>query len=210
VILPAPDTRWLSLAIAGYEHDDPLLTRERSHRMEVVHERCCGLDVHKRTVVACVLLSQPDGTVEREVRTCGDLWDHDRRPACPGGLGKRVGGAAGRAGIDWCLLATGVYWRPVSTGDRCSRCWRRSAAACWSIPNTSTPQHLKRAPGHKTDVKDAEWRAELLRHGLLHASFIPPQPVRDLRELTRQPQDIGPRAGPRGVARAEGAAGAPM
>jgi transposase len=123
------------------------------------------LDVHKRTVVACVLLSQADGTVQREVRTFGTMT------------------AELLALADWlnalevqhvAMEATGVYWRPVFTLLEEGR----------SIVLVN-PQHLKRVPGHKTDVKDAEWLADLLRHGLLTASFIPPQPVRDVRELTR-------------------------
>jgi transposase len=67
-----------------------------------------------------------------------------------------------------------VYWRPASTLLEEGR----------QILLVN-PQHLQTVPGRQTDVKDAEWRADLLRHGLLQASFIPPQPVRDLRELTR-------------------------
>jgi transposase len=133
--------------------------------MQVVFERCCGLDVHKRTVVACVLVSQADGTVEREVRTFGTMT------------------ADLLALADWlsalevrqvAMESTGVYWRPVFT---------LLEEGCSIV--LVNPQHLKRVPGHKTDVKDAEWLADLLRHGLLQASFIPPQPVRDVRELTR-------------------------
>jgi transposase len=143
--------------------------------MQVVYERCCGLDGHKRTVVACVLLSQPDGTVRREVRTFGTMT------------------ADLLSLTDWlCALdirpvameSSGVYWRPVFTLLEEGR----------GIVLVN-PQHLKRVPGHKTDVKDAEWLADLLRHGLLRhgllrhgllkARFIPPQPVRDVRELTR-------------------------
>src|SRR5262245_38426559 len=122
--------------------------------MQVVHERCCGLDVHKRTVVACVLVSQADGTVRREVRTFGTMT------------------AELLALADWlsahdvghvAMESTGVYWRPVFTLLEEGR----------SIVLVN-PQHLKRVPGHKTDVKDAEWLADLLRHGLLQASFIPP------------------------------------
>jgi transposase len=153
--------------------------------MPVVYERCCGLDVHKRTVVACVLLSQADGTVEREVRTFGTMT------------------ADLLALADWlnalevrqvAMESTGVYWRPVYTLLEVGR----------SILLVNPP-HLKRVPGHKTDVKDAEWLADLLRHGLLQASFIPPQPVRDGRELTRRSQDVGPGARPGGVACTEGA-----
>jgi transposase len=133
--------------------------------VQVVYERCCGLDVHKRTVVACVLLTQADGTVEREVRTFGTMT------------------ADLLALADWlsaldvrpvAMESTGVYWRPVYT--------LLEEGHTILLVN---PQHLKRVPGHKTDVKDAEWLADLLRHGLLQASFIPPQPVRDVRELTR-------------------------
>jgi len=138
--------------------------------MQVVYERCCGLDVPKRTVVACVLLSQADGTVEREARTFATMtaellaladWlsARDVRPVA--------------------MESTGVYWRPVSTLLEEGR----------SILLVN-PQHLQRVPGHKTDIKDSEWLADLLRHGLLQASFIPPQPVHDVRELTRYRQTL--------------------
>jgi transposase len=133
--------------------------------MDVQYARCCGLDVHQKTVVACVLVTAPDGTVQRTVRTFGTMT------------------ADLLALNDWlnaqqveqvALESTGVYWRPV-----------------FNLLEADHPillvnaQHLKRVPGHKTDVKDAEWLADLLRHGLLQASFIPPQPIRELRELTR-------------------------
>ena len=133
--------------------------------MQVVYERCCGLDVHKRTVVACVLVTHPDGTVQRDVRTFGPMT------------------ADVLALSDWltargisvlAMESTGVYWRPVYNLLEEGR----------QILLVN-PQHLKTVPGRKTDVKDAEWLADLLRHGLLQASFIPPQPVRDLREVTR-------------------------
>jgi len=135
--------------------------------MRVVYERCCGLDVHKRTVVACVLLSQADGTVTREVRTFGAMT------------------ADLLALSDWlsaqqttvvAMESTGVYWKPVY------QLLEEEEGRTLLLVN---PEHLKRVPGRKTDVKDAEWLADLLRHGLLRASFIPPQPVRDLRELVR-------------------------
>src|SRR5258707_6648882 len=133
--------------------------------MQVVYERCCGLDVHKRTVVACVLVTHPDGTVQREVRTFGTMT------------------ADLLALSDWlaaqgisvlAMESTGVYWKPVYNLLEEGR----------QILLVN-PQHLKTVPGRKTDVKDAEWLADLLRHGLLQASFIPPQPVPDLPELTR-------------------------
>jgi transposase len=134
--------------------------------MQVVHTRCAGLDVHKRTVVACVLLTHDDGTVDRSVRTFGTMT------------------AELLALSDWlsqldvsqvALESTGVYWRPV---------FNLLEAADRQIVLVN-PQHLKQVPGRKTDVKDAEWLADLLRHGLLRASFIPPAPIRNLRELTR-------------------------
>jgi transposase len=133
--------------------------------MQGVHERCCGLDVHKRTVVACVLLTEPTGQVTKAVRTYTTMT------------------VDLLALSDWlrslditqiAIESTGVFWRPVFTlledGRRVT------------LVNA---QHLKRVPGRKTDVKDAEWLADLLRHGRLRASFIPPAPVRDLRDLTR-------------------------
>jgi transposase len=133
--------------------------------MQVVYPRCCGLDVHKTSVVACVLLTQPDGTVERHVRTFGTMT------------------ADLLALDDWleqwqishvALESTGVYWRPVYNLLEAQR-----------IILLVNPKHMKAVPGRKTDVKDSEWIADLLRHGLLQASFIPPQPIRELRELTR-------------------------
>jgi transposase len=133
--------------------------------MDVQYGRCCGLDVHQQTVVACVLVTAEDGTVQRTVRTFGTMT------------------ADLLALNDWlnaqqveqvAMESTGVYWRPV-----------------FNLLEADHPiilvnaQHLQRVPGHKTDVKDSEWLADLLRHGLLTASFIPPQPIRELRELTR-------------------------
>jgi transposase len=134
--------------------------------MQVVHERCCGLDVHKRTVVACVLISQPDGTVERQVRTFKTML------------------ADLLALADWlsslkvthvALESTGVFWRPVFNV-------LEDEERTLLLVN---PQHMRAVPGRKTDVRDSEWLADLLRHGLLRASFIPPTSIRAIRELTR-------------------------
>ena len=133
--------------------------------MQVVHERCAGLDVPKRTVVACVLLTQPDGTVQREVRTFATMTAELLALADWLG-GQRVTHVA--------LESTGVFWKPVFhlLEDECTMV-------------LVNPQHIKAVPGRKTDVKDAEWLADLLRHGLLQPSFIPPAPIREVRELTR-------------------------
>jgi len=134
--------------------------------MQVVYERCCGLDVHKKTVVACVLVTETGGQMQRHIRTFSTM-------------------TAGLLALaDWlesmsvtvvALESTGVYWRPVFNEAR-----KRVARSSWSMRS-----HMKAVPGRKTDVKDAEWLADLLRHGLLKASFIPPAPIRELRDLTR-------------------------
>jgi transposase len=134
--------------------------------MRVVHGRCCGLDVHKRTVVACVLLTEDDGSVRRFVRTFGTMT----------GELLALSDWLGRLGVGQIALeSTGVYWRPVFN-------LLEGEGRELVLVN---PQHVRHVPGRKTDVQDAEWLADLLRHGLLRASFIPPAPIRALRELTR-------------------------
>ncbi len=133
--------------------------------MEVVYPRCCGLDVHKRTVVACVLRSEQAGPPRRAGRTFGTMT------------------ADLLALADWlaeagitpvALESTGEYWRPVDhllEGD--STIFLVNAAP------------VKQVPGRKTDKAEARWLAQLMRYGLLQASVIPPQGQRDLRDLTR-------------------------
>jgi transposase len=133
--------------------------------MDVVYERCCGLDLHKKTVVACLLAPDSDGKVKPDVRTFGTMTDELLRLA------------------DWlaeagcthvAMESTGVYWKPV-----------------WNLLEGQfelllvNAQHIKAVPGRKTDVQDSEWIADLLRHGLLRASFVPDREQRELRELTR-------------------------
>lgn len=134
--------------------------------MQVVHARCCGLDVHKKTVVACVLITAEDGSVQRQVRTFSTMTT-DLLALSDWLTHQQVEQIA--------LESTGVYWRPVFNlleGD----------GRTIVLVNA---QHMKAVPGRKTDVKDSEWLADLLRHGLLRASFIPPAPIRALRDLTR-------------------------
>ena len=133
--------------------------------MHVLYQRCCGLDVHKKTVVACVLITSPDGTVQKQTRTFSTM-------------------TASLLGLaDWlealqithvALESTGVYWRPVFN--------LLEEGHTIILVN---PQHMRAVPGRKTDVRDSEWLADLLRHGLLTPSFIPPSPIRELRDLTR-------------------------
>jgi transposase len=133
--------------------------------MRVLHERCCGLDVHKKFVVACLLTTSADGTGHKEVRTYSAmtndllaLADWLRAEDC----GPVV------------MESTGSYWRPV---------FNLLEEQCEVL--VVNAYHVKAVPGRKTDVKDAEWLADLLRHGLLRASFIPAPAQRHLRDLTR-------------------------
>ena len=132
--------------------------------MEVIYRRCCGLDVHKKIIAACVLIWE-GGTVRKEIRTFGTMTDdllllHDWL------LAQGVTHVA--------MESSGVYWKPVFNV--------LEGSFTVLLVNAT---HIKAVPGRKTDVKDCEWIAELLCHGLLKGSFIPPEPIRDLRDLTR-------------------------
>ncbi len=133
--------------------------------MDVVHERCCGLDVHKKIVVAC--LCTPGGSARRtkEVRTFGTMTRD---------LLQLADWLAAAGCTHVAMESTGSYWKPV---------YNILEATCTVL--VVNAQHMKAVPGRKTDVKDAEWIADLLRHGLLRPSFIPDREGRDLRELTR-------------------------
>jgi transposase len=133
--------------------------------MQVLHERCCGLDVHKKSVVACLLRPGPGAQPNKETRTFSTMTadlltmaDWLERAGC----------------THVAMESTGSYWKPVYNllEDRFQLL----------LVNA---QHLKAVPGRKTDVKDAEWIAQLLRHGLVRGSFVPSRPERELRELIR-------------------------
>lgn len=133
--------------------------------MQVVYERCAGLDVHKKSVVACRIRLNEAGQWEKEIRTFGTLTDE--LLVLSDWLG--AGGVTHVA-----MESTGVYWKPIFNileGE-------------FEVLLVNA-QHIKFVPGRKTDVKDAQWIAELLQHGLLKGSFIPNVEQRDLRELTR-------------------------
>ncbi len=134
--------------------------------MEILHARCCGLDVHKKTLVACVLVTDAEGVVQRQVRSFGTMTAD---------LLALSDWLSGHGVTQIALESTGVYWRPVFN-------ILEDDARTITLVN---PQHMRAVPGRKTDVKDSEWLADLLRHGLLKASFIPSAPIRGLRELTR-------------------------
>jgi transposase len=133
--------------------------------MEVRYDHCAGLDVHKKTIVACVLHSAPGGTTRKEIRSFRTLLpDLERLRAwlIEEGCTHAV------------MEATGVYWKPVYNV--------LEEHLTLVVVN---PEHVKVLAGRKTDVKDAEWLADLLRHDLVRGSFIPDREQRDLRELTR-------------------------
>ena len=132
--------------------------------MDVIYPRCAGLDVHKHTVVACVRIAR-DGPPLQEVRTFDTTTS---------GL---------LALADWldsfgvehvAMEATGVYWKPV---------WHVLEGHFELV--LANAAHVKNVPGRKTDVNDAMWLADLLAHGLIRASFVPPTAVQELRTLTR-------------------------
>lgn len=133
--------------------------------MEVVYERCCGLDIHKQKVVACLIVPGPGGKPRREIRTFG---------AMTADLEQLADWLTANGVTRVAMESTGVYWKPI-----------------WNVLEDRfqlllvNPQHIKSVPGRKTDVKDCEWIADLLRHGLLKGSFVPSKAQRELRELTR-------------------------
>ena len=133
--------------------------------MQLLYARCAGLDVHKKTIVACVMITLLTGQVHKEVRTFATTT---------AGLLALADWLSSHEVTHVAIESTGVYWRPV---------FNILEASCTVI--LVNAQHIKAVPGRKTDVRDSEWLAELLRHGLLRASFIPPQPIRDLRDLVR-------------------------
>jgi transposase len=133
--------------------------------MEILYTNCAGLDVHKKTVKVCLLTRTSDGQLHKEFRTYFtttqellQLGDWLKEQGC----------------THIAFEATGVYWKPVFN--------LLEGSFELLVVNA---QHIKAVPGRKTDVKDAEWIADLLAHGLLKASFIPAGPQRELRDLTR-------------------------
>lgn len=132
--------------------------------MEILYPRCCGLDVHKASLAACILINGSDGkerhlhrfgTMTRDITALASwLTEHNVRKLA--------------------MESTGVYWKPI-----------------WNLLEDRfdlmlvNAQHIKAVPGRKTDIKDCEWIAELLQHGLLRGSFVPPEFIRELRDLNR-------------------------
>ena len=133
--------------------------------MEILHRICAGLDVHKKSVAACIRILREDDTVETKKRTFGTMT-HEiealRDWLSQHGVTKVA------------MESTGVFWKPL-----------------WNILEGHfelllvNPRHIKNVPGRKTDMKDCEWICQLLQFGLLDGSFVPPRLIRDLRDLTR-------------------------
>jgi len=132
--------------------------------MRVVYKRCAGLDVHKDTVVACVRV-QEDDRVSHEVATFGTTT---------AGLLRLADWLVARRCKHVGLEATGVYWKPV---------WHMLEEHCELV--LANPQEVRNVPGRKSDVNDAAWLSDLLAHGLVRASLVPPRPIQELRDLTR-------------------------
>ncbi|MFI5382551.1 MAG: IS110 family transposase [Tepidisphaerales bacterium] len=135
--------------------------------MDVLREKCAGLDVHRSVIVACVLVSTAGGRITKEVRSFA---------AIASGLAELAAWLSGFGVSHVGMEGTGVYWMPV---------YAALEAVGGITPIVANARHIKAVPGRKTDVIDAEWIAKLIRYGLVRASFVPPQAIRDLRDLTR-------------------------
>jgi transposase len=133
--------------------------------MDVLYPHCAGLDVHKKSVTACVIISVDGQRPSKQIRLFSTMLDD---------LQKLATWLMDNGVTHVAMESTGVYWKPI-----------------WNVLEDdfalllANARHIKAVPGRKTDVKDCEWIAELLRHGLLKGSFVPPQSQRDVRELTR-------------------------
>jgi transposase len=133
--------------------------------METVYERCCGLDIHQKLVVACLIVPGPNGQPTKERRSFGTMTDD---------LLALADWLRAQSVTHVAMESTGVYWQPIYN--------LLEDAFTLLLANA---RHIKAVPGRKTDVQDSEWIADLLRHGLLRPSFVPDRAARELRELTR-------------------------
>jgi len=133
--------------------------------METIYENCCGIDVHKETLTACIMIGEGGRVTKKEIKTFSTMTEdieHLRDWLKAEGV------------THVAMESTGIYWRPV-----------------FNILEDdfdillANARHIKNVPGRKTDVKDSEWICKLLRSGLISGSFIPPRHIRQLRDLTR-------------------------
>jgi transposase len=133
--------------------------------VQQIYERVAGLDVHRDNVVACVRRLGPRG---------GLVFEKDRFTTTTAGLRELEAWLADRQVQLVAMEATGVYWKPVLYA-------LESRFAVWLC----NARNVRRVPGRKTDLSDAEWLADVAAHGMIRPSFVPPPPIRELRELTR-------------------------
>jgi transposase len=140
--------------------------------MDVVFAACCGIDVHQKSLVACVRVIDTAGRVRTEVRAFATTT---------AALGELTSWLQTCGVTHVAMESTGVFWKPV---------WHalESSVTLWLV----NPRDVAQVPGRKTDVSDAEWIAPLLQCGLLRGSFVPPQPIRELRDLTRSRTTLEP------------------
>jgi transposase len=133
--------------------------------MEIVIDCVAGLDVHKKTVMVCIRKAALKGRAKQQVKQFGTTTRQ---------IQSMAEWLAEQGVTHVAMESTGVYWKPI---------WNL-LEGCFE-PLLCNAQHIKQVAGRKTDVKDCEWIAQLLQHGLLRPSFVPSRPVRELRELTR-------------------------
>ncbi len=134
--------------------------------MEAIVERCAGLDVHQDSIVVCLLTGPLDHAPKSELRTFGTMTNELTE------LGEWL---ETNQCTQVAMESTGVFWKPV---------WNVLEAYEFDLV-LANAHHIKNLPGRKTDMKDAEWIAKLLRCGLIESSFVPPVEIRELRDLTR-------------------------
>ena len=135
--------------------------------MEVIYERCCGIDIHKNMLMACIFT----GVRKKEIMKFGTMTDD---------IFELIKWLRDTKCQVVAMESTGVYWKPVYN-------ILESEGIETIVVNA---QHIKAVPGRKTDVKDAEWIADLVRHGLVKSSFIPDREQRELREAVRYRNEI--------------------
>jgi transposase len=134
--------------------------------MDIIIERCAGLDVHKANVVVCIRVAGPNGSIRKEVRTFSTMTTS---------LQTLSEWMAEHGVTHLAMESTGVFWKPIFN----------ILEGRFQVFLVNA-RHVKNVPGRKTDVKDCEWLAQLLQCGLLRPSYIPELVIRQLRDLTRQ------------------------
>lgn len=150
---------------SGAGRKEPIMRKESIRDMDNIFPRCAGLDVHKESVEADVRRIEPDGSWHHETRHWGTMT---------GDLLAMSDWMAAQGVTHVAMESTGVYWKPIYN----------ILESRFTVLLVNA-RHLKQVPGRKSDIRDGQWIAQLLQHGLLRGSFIPPRPQRELRDLTR-------------------------